>query len=158
MGAGMTLDETFLPIDAKVPACQTDAIRIGAFQERSFVAGPGCRAVIWVTGCLRRCPGCMKPEFLPFDIGKLVTICEMVERISAIDGLDGVTYSGGEPFEQSAPLAKLSRRLKQTGLSIAAYSGYRHEAPTCRPSPIWAATIRVRSVDRWRIPRGIHRP
>lgn len=124
----MKLDETFLIVDAPIPGYDPDVLRVGAFQERSYVAGPGCRAVIWVTGCLRRCPGCIKPEFLPFEVGEFVSIDEMAKMVLAIEGLEGVTYSGGEPFEQAVPLANLSRMLKSAGLSIAAYSGYRYEA------------------------------
>lgn len=124
----MKLDDTFLICDSVVPACRPDTIRLAAFEPRSTVAGPGDRAVVWVAGCLRRCPGCIKPEYLSFDAGHDVSVAELTDRILKIDALDGVTYSGGEPFEQAAPLAELSRRLKDRGLSVAAYSGYRLDA------------------------------
>lgn len=124
----MNLDDTFLIRDATAPLRSANSIRLAAFEPRSLVAGPGSRAVLWVAGCLRRCPGCIKPEYLSFDAGCDVSVAELVERILKIDGLDGVTYSGGEPFEQAAPLADLSRRLREHGLTVAAYSGYRLEA------------------------------
>ncbi len=124
----MNLDSTYLPLDVLPPAQNPERVRVGAFQECSVVAGPGRRAVLWVTGCLRRCPGCIKPEFLSFEEGTWVGVEELAERILAIDGIDGVTYSGGEPFEQAAALGQLSRLLKPAGLSIVCYSGYRHEA------------------------------
>lgn len=124
----MKLDSTYLPLDVSPPAQNLGQVRVGAFQESSIVAGPGRRAVIWVTGCLRRCPGCIKPEFLSFEEGTWVAVEDLAERILAIHGIDGVTYSGGEPFEQAAALGQLSRRLKRARLSIVSYSGYRHEA------------------------------
>lgn len=133
IGMPMTLDDTFLIRDSVAPACRDDILRIAAFEPRSLVAGPGERAVVWVAGCVRRCPGCIKPEYLPFDAGQEVPVAELANRILRIEGLDGVTYSGGEPFEQAAPLAELSRRLKDRGLSVASYSGYRRDALAASP-------------------------
>lgn len=127
------LDQTFLPVGAVAPTGRPDMIRLAGFQARSIVAGPGQRAVVWVAGCLRRCPGCMKPEFFSFDAGKSVAVEELAARILAIPGLQGVTYSGGEPFEQAAALANLSRILKRSGLAVLIYSGYRIEALRATP-------------------------
>lgn len=124
----MTFDDTFLIHGSAAPVFHPDTVRLAAFEPRSTVAGPGDRAVVWVAGCLRRCPGCIKPEYLSFDAGHDVSVAELTDRILRIEGLDGVTYSGGEPFEQAAPLAELSRRLREHRLSVAAYSGYRLDA------------------------------
>ena len=124
----MKIDETFLPEGALAPPPQPDGIRVGAFQPRSLVAGPGMRAVVWVAGCLRRCPSCMKPELFAFDAGTFNSIDRLASRILDVRGLEGVTYSGGEPFEQALPLASLSRILRAAGLSVLVYSGYRLEA------------------------------
>lgn len=122
------LDETYLPYGAMAPPANPNQIQLGAFQARSLVAGPGQRAVLWVAGCLRRCPQCMKPDLFSFTVGKTVSVDMLAERILSIPDLHGVTYSGGEPFEQAEPLAALSRRLRPSGLSVLAYSGYRIEA------------------------------
>lgn len=123
------LDGTFLPFGAGPPReAVRDLVQIAGFQERSLVAGPGERAVIWVAGCRRRCPGCFKPEWFSFDVGEAISVEILATRVLAIDGINGVTYSGGEPFEQSEPLAKLSRLLRSAGLSVLSYSGYRFEA------------------------------
>src|SRR5688572_7949583 len=124
----MKLDDTFHLVGASTPEQRLDVIRLGAFQPRSFVAGPGERAVVWVAGCNRRCPHCMKPELFSFDAGKLVGVEDLAARVLAVPGLTGVSFSGGEPFEQSAALGNLSRRLKAQGLTILVYSGYRLEA------------------------------
>src|SRR3954471_19763916 len=120
----MKLDETFLPIDAKAPPQRDEIIQLGAFEPRSFVAGPGERAVLWVSGCLRRCPGCMKPDLFAFDAGEAMTVQAVAARILKIHHLDGVTFSGGEPFEQSSALARLAQCLKLRGMSILVYTGY----------------------------------
>ena len=41
--------------------------------------------------------------------------------------MKGVTFSGGEPFCQSAPLADLGEKLKAAGYHIMCYSGYTFE-------------------------------
>lgn len=128
MDDGMNLDDTYLVRDAVPPLLGSDVIQLGALQARSLVAGPGERAVVWVAGCLRRCPGCMKPEWFEFDAGTPVRVPELAERILAIPRLDGVTFSGGEPFEQAQALAALCRLLRRAGLNVLVYSGYRLDA------------------------------
>ena len=41
--------------------------------------------------------------------------------------VSGVTFSGGEPFEQAEALLPLARQLKADGRHLMAYSGYTYE-------------------------------
>ena len=41
--------------------------------------------------------------------------------------LDGITLTGGEPFQQPAACAELARRAHQKGLNVWSYSGYTYE-------------------------------
>lgn len=123
----MNLDDTFLIRGAVPPSFADDVVQLGALQSRSVVAGPGERAVVWVAGCLRRCPGCMKPEWFSFNSGAPMPVATLARRILAIPDLDGVTFSGGEPFEQARALGRLSQELRRTGLNILVYTGYRLE-------------------------------
>ena len=41
--------------------------------------------------------------------------------------LDGVTFSGGEPFSQAKAFSMLGRRFKDLGLDIMTYTGYTYE-------------------------------
>lgn len=106
----------------------TTQINLAKFMPCSYANGPGARAVIWVQGCPIRCPGCFNPHTHSFEPRKLVTVDELTERILNLSGIEGVTYSGGEPFAQAAALATLSERLRAKGLSIVSYSGYTIEA------------------------------
>jgi anaerobic ribonucleoside-triphosphate reductase activating protein len=99
-------------------------INIAGFMRRSYANGPGARAVVWVQGCPLGCPGCFNPHTHSFEPRRLVTVEELTERILKLEGIEGVTYSGGEPFAQAEALAKLSERLREQGLSIMSYSGY----------------------------------
>ena len=120
----MKIDSTYLLEKAsELPQSET-LVRIGAFEPLSMVAGPGARAILWVTGCQRRCPNCIKPEFLPFDVGEYVEVNELAKRILACNLITGVTFSGGEPFEQSLALSKLSKLVRDAGLDVLVYSGY----------------------------------
>jgi len=97
------------------------------FVPRSRANGPGERAVVWVQGCPRRCPGCWNPDSLAFDRRNETSVSELVSRICAIDGLAGVTFSGGEPFSHAAPLAELARQLRirlGDGFSVVCFSGH----------------------------------
>jgi anaerobic ribonucleoside-triphosphate reductase activating protein len=96
------------------------------------VLGPGRRIGIWVQGCTIGCKGCVSRDtWAPGDgnampVGGLLTWCEQVSG----DALDGVTISGGEPFEQPAALARLLqgldrwRRRRGLDFDILCYSGY----------------------------------
>ena len=65
----------------------------------------------------------MKPDLFAFDAGHAMRVQAIAAMIEKIPNLDGVTFSGGEPFEQSSALARLARLLRPR-LSILVYSGY----------------------------------
>lgn len=87
--------------------------------------GPGRRVGIWMQGCSIRCPGCMSLDsWAPAETR--ITVAEILDRISAwLPDADGVTISGGEPFDQPQALLALLAGLQtlQCG-SILVYSGY----------------------------------
>lgn len=68
----------------------------------------------------------MTPDALPFDGGEPVPVARLANEILAIDDIEGVTVSGGEPFAQAAAVADLMLRLRgQRDLGLIVYSGYR---------------------------------
>lgn len=72
------------------------------------VLGPGRRLGIWLSGCSRGCPGCMSPELQTRLATDDVPLEQVMGMIGAhADGIDGVTISGGEPFEQADELCEL---------------------------------------------------
>ena len=94
------------------------------YVDESEVNGPGYRAVIWVQGCLRECPGCFNPASWSFEMNQLVTVDHLVERILANPKNEGVTFSGGEPFWQAPALADLARKVKAHGLNVLSFTGF----------------------------------
>ena len=104
-----------------------DTIRIFGTAPDSIVDGPGLRFAVFVQGCTHRCPGCHNPESQPHGGGEVRLIDDVVAEIAANKLAQGVTVSGGEPFEQAAACAELARRVRALGLNVWTYSGYTYE-------------------------------
>lgn len=58
--------------------------------------------------------------------GRSVGIDELALQIAEAQahGVEGVTFLGGEPFEQAAGLAALARRAKALAMTVMVFSGY----------------------------------
>lgn len=93
----------------------------------SIVDGPGLRFTIFVQGCPHHCAGCHNPHTHDFNGGTLSDTDELLEKIQGNPLLDGVTFSGGEPFCQAKALAALGREIRALGLDIITYTGYTFE-------------------------------
>jgi anaerobic ribonucleoside-triphosphate reductase activating protein len=87
--------------------------------------GPGRRVGIWFQGCSIRCPGCISVDTWPageptIEIGDL--LAAMAPWLAAADG---VTITGGEPFDQATALEALLAGIRQRFHGdILVYSGY----------------------------------
>ncbi len=102
----------------------SEHLNIMGYVDESEVNGPGCRAVVWVQGCLRECPGCFNPASWPFEVNQLIAVDTLVENILKNPRNTGVTFSGGEPFWQAPALASLARKLKAAGLNVMSFTGF----------------------------------
>lgn len=102
-------------------------VRISGIVKESIVDGPGIRLVVFAQGCRHNCPGCHNPQTHSFDGGKIVNISEILEMIDRNPLLDGITLSGGEPFEQAEAFAVLAEKVKEKGLNVMTYTGYTFE-------------------------------
>jgi anaerobic ribonucleoside-triphosphate reductase activating protein len=116
----------------------TNRVALHAICPRSVANGPGERFVIWVQGCVRHCPGCFNPkaqelldpyshDFIPptspgwFDVRDLVDIIRKEHHQAP---LEGITLSGGEPFDQPEAMYELFQGVRQIGLTVLVFSGY----------------------------------
>ncbi|MBK9116003.1 MAG: radical SAM protein [Betaproteobacteria bacterium] len=96
------------------------------------VLGPGRRIGLWVQGCTIRCRGCVSQDTWPRDAASAIPVRDVLAwcRRVAPDGPDGITISGGEPFEQPEALFALLaglrawRDAKALDFDILCYSGY----------------------------------
>lgn len=88
--------------------------------------GPGRRIGIWFQGCSIRCPGCISSDTwvkTPHNttVGEVLNLCEEYR-----DAAEGITISGGEPFEQSDALLELlvgTRKFIPDQADVLVYSG-----------------------------------
>ncbi len=94
------------------------------YVDASEVNGPGCRAVLWVQGCMRECGGCFNPASWSFEINQLMSVEHLADRIINDKRNQGVTFSGGEPFWQAPALANLARKVKAAGLNVMSFTGF----------------------------------
>lgn len=102
-------------------------LRIAGTANDSIVDGTGIRFTIFTQGCPHHCEGCHNPETHDFSGGEVVDTADLLAKIKANPLLDGVTFSGGEPFCQAKALADLGREIKSLGLNIVTYTGYTFE-------------------------------
>lgn len=88
--------------------------------------GYGRRIGIWTQGCTIRCPGCLNRDTWAPDPRKHVMIDTLMSGLSDwLAQADGVTVSGGEPFDQPDALGELLAALrKKSPGDILVYSGY----------------------------------
>ena len=99
-------------------------IRIAGTINDSVVDGDGYRFTVFTQGCPHHCPGCHNPKTWPEDGGYLVDTEEILMTIRANPLLAGVTFSGGEPFNQPVPLTHLAQEVRALGLDVWCYTGY----------------------------------
>ncbi len=117
---------------------------VAGFVAGSRVNGPGLRAVLWVQGCDLACPGCFNPSTHAARADGW-SVEAAVDRLAAALGPDhvGVTFSGGEPFQQADVLARVARglRARRPTLHLMAFSGYRLEQLRAAQAPPGAAAL-----------------
>lgn len=102
----------------------TANIQIAAFLPHSKANGPGIRAVVWVQGCPLRCPGCFNPDFQPFNSGKTIAVTELTQMLLQDETIEGVSFSGGEPFFQAAALSQVAAFLHTANKGIMIFTGF----------------------------------
>lgn len=97
--------------------------------KRSRANGPGIRTVIWVQGCTIGCPGCFNPSThsrAPQQLMKSEDLLATVTYDSK--DVEGLTISGGEPFEQPEGLLEFLGLVRErTSLSVIVFSGFEIE-------------------------------
>lgn len=86
--------------------------------------GPGNRMVVWVNGCHRGCPGCVSKRLQKDAPQNEQDINQYFDQFE-FDDLDGMTISGGEPFDQIGELLKLIQYILEKQIfDILVYTGY----------------------------------
>lgn len=102
-------------------------LRVAGIVPESVVDGPGIRYTIFTQGCRHHCKGCHNPQTHDFSGGYEVDTDDLLKELIQDPLIQGVTFSGGDPFEQPLPLADLAAKVHKTGRDVMAYTGYTFE-------------------------------
>ncbi|MCH8621584.1 4Fe-4S single cluster domain-containing protein [Undibacterium sp. TS12] len=96
------------------------------------VLGPGRRIGIWLQGCSIGCKDCVSQDTWARDSSKEMTVARLLSWCREVSAgqFDGITISGGEPFDQPLALKALLdgllhwRSTAGLDVDILCYSGY----------------------------------
>ena len=105
-------------------------LRIAGFEPESVVDGPGFRFTLFVQGCPHHCNGCHNAHTWDYNGGYFISVYDIYRRIIENPMIQGVTFSGGEPFKQSKVLTFLANTLnlyylhRNKSFNIMTYTGY----------------------------------
>ncbi|WP_046225865.1 anaerobic ribonucleoside-triphosphate reductase activating protein [Paenibacillus dauci] len=107
-------------------------MNICGYIPESINEGPGLRAVVFISGCTHRCPGCFSPHTWSFRAGEPFTPelqQQIIEEMAENPLLSGLTIAGGDPFFSAAEVSEFVQRVREAipNFSIWIYSGYTWE-------------------------------
>jgi anaerobic ribonucleoside-triphosphate reductase activating protein len=118
-------------------------LNLAGFVKYSTVNGPGKRAVVWVQGCPLHCDGCFNPGFQPFVPHTAVSPGTLAGVITGTGGIEGVTFTGGEPFCQAGALAEVGRMVQDAGLNVVTFSGFSYGTLLGKSRRSWDSLLEV---------------
>jgi len=87
--------------------------------------GPGKRIGVWLQGCSIKCPGCISTDTWENGVGKIKLRSVVAALRKLAPNCDGLTISGGEPFDQSETLASLLSQWRSfSQRTVFVFTGY----------------------------------
>lgn len=98
-------------------------LRVFNILKKTNVEGPETRYCIWVQGCSHHCKGCQAVHTWSHKGGTLLSVDDIIEDILKQKGIEGVTFLGGEPFEQAEALGKIAEACRRVGLGVLCFTG-----------------------------------
>ena len=104
-------------------------IKLNIFKmlSKTKVEGPGIRFCIWVQGCSKRCKGCFATNTWSHKENMVCDVDMLYSIIRRQRGIEGVTFLGGEPFEQPEALSILAEKLQKARLSVVTFTVLNYE-------------------------------
>lgn len=100
-------------------------IRVLKILPGTSVDGPGMRTSIYLAGCRHQCPGCHNPQSWDENGGTAMSIGEILNIVE--ENEMPVTLTGGDPLFQARALLPLCQSLKDKGINVWCYTGYKFE-------------------------------
>ena len=98
-------------------------LRIFNIIKNTTVEGPGRRYCIWTQGCSRHCRGCQAVHTWSHEAGVLIEVQDIISDIFKQKDIEGITFLGGEPFEQAEACGLIAREIKKSDLSVLCFTG-----------------------------------
>jgi len=100
--------------------------QLNKIQYPVYNLGEGKRIGIWVQGCNLGCKGCVNKTLWNTTGGKNISVVDVFNWvIERQNDFDGITISGGEPFQQYEQLIAFLHLIKtKTNLTVHCFSGY----------------------------------
>ncbi len=98
-------------------------LRVFNILKNTRVEGPETRYCIWVQGCSRHCKGCQAVHTWSHSGGVLYNVKDIIADIKKQKNIEGVTFLGGEPFEQAEALGIIAKAVKKEGLGVLCFTG-----------------------------------
>jgi len=89
--------------------------------------GPGERLVIWTVGCSKHCYNCANPELWQPNPTKEAGVYHFAKALLKTlknKEIDGITVTGGDPFEQKEQFLALLSLLTNLTDDILVYTGF----------------------------------
>jgi len=104
------------------------SLQLSGITPESLVDGPGIRYVIFTQGCHHKCLHCHNPGSWEINAGKEFSVREIIRMIKKNKkNIQGITFSGGEPFLQAGELAHIAEEAHQIDLDVVTYTGFTYE-------------------------------
>ncbi|MGL4656502.1 MAG: anaerobic ribonucleoside-triphosphate reductase activating protein [Sarcina sp.] len=106
-------------------------VLLSGLLHESLVNGPGIRRVLFAQICKHNCKNCFNPETHSEEGGEWKEIDPIVQDIIDNPILSGVTFSGGDPWEQADKFAYIANKVKEErkddDFDVWCYTGYTYE-------------------------------
>ena len=102
-------------------------LNVSYLKAATHANGPGIRAAVWVQGCNIGCNGCYNPSTHAHEPNRLLSPKEIADWYCSLPGVEGITFSGGEPFEQAKAVLEVIKEIDQSTVemvNVFIYSGY----------------------------------
>lgn len=97
--------------------------RVYHILKNTKTEGPGARYCIWFQGCKRHCRGCFAKATWDLNGGVIKNTEDIIQDILNTKNIEGVTFLGGEPFEQFGALYEIAKTVYEKGLSVVCFTG-----------------------------------
>lgn len=97
--------------------------RIYHILKNTKTEGPGIRYCIWFQGCKKHCKGCFAKATWKMDGGVEKDTKDIIQDILNTKNIEGVTFLGGEPFEQFEALYEIAKAVFEKKLSVVCFTG-----------------------------------